>query len=70
MELPSNVILSELILASLSASSTRFCVMLSTLMVALPLEICTAGASPKKLGKVNSAEIANTKAMTMYFHKA
>jgi hypothetical protein len=38
--------------AGFRASSTRFCVFWSTLSVALALETCTAGDSPKKLGKV------------------
>jgi hypothetical protein len=38
--------------AATSASSTRACRRWSTLMVALTLETCTAGTSPKKFGRV------------------
>ena len=38
--------------AALTASSTRAKVAASTLAVTLAEETCTAGASPKKLGKV------------------
>jgi hypothetical protein len=43
---------SGLMPAAASACSTRTCVVLSTFTVALPAETCTAGASPKKFGRV------------------
>ncbi len=52
IELPSKVMASTVIPAALSASCTRTCVALSTLTVDLADDTCTAGASPKKLGRV------------------
>jgi hypothetical protein len=52
IELPSNVMASGSIPAALRASCTRAWVAVSTLTVALAADTCTAGASPKKLGRV------------------
>ncbi len=52
MEAPSSVTAAEGTLAALRASSTRTKVAASTFEVILEEETCTAGASPKKLGKV------------------
>ncbi len=51
-ELPSKLTCSACRPAALRASSTRATVALSTLVMVLRLETCTAGASPKKLGSV------------------
>jgi hypothetical protein len=52
IEAPSSARLWGVVPAALSASSTFCKVDVSTLMVALPEDTCTAGASPKKLGRV------------------
>ncbi len=51
-ELPSKAKARGVMPAALSASSAFCKVEVSTLTVALPEDTCTAGASPKKLGKV------------------
>jgi hypothetical protein len=40
---------------------------LSTLVVDLTLDTCTAGASPKKLGSVYKAAISSATTMMAYF---
>jgi len=52
IDVPSKVMASGSIPAALSTSWTRAWVAASTLTVALPGDTCTAGASPKKLGRV------------------
>ena len=53
--------------AALRASSTRCCTAESTLMVALADDTCTAGASPKKLGRVYKAPTSSTITRIAYF---
>ena len=52
MELPSSATADGITLAAFNASSTRAMAAVSTLALILEDETCTAGASPKKLGKV------------------
>ena len=52
MELPSSATAEDGTLAALRASSTRANAAASTFALILEDETCTAGASPKKLGKV------------------
>ena len=63
IELPSKAKARGVMPAALSASSAFCKVEVSTLTVALPEDTCTAGASPKKLGKVYT--VPNNKAITM-----
>ena len=53
--------------AAFSAASTRARVCVSTFSVALPLETCTAGASPKKFGSVYSSPKTSAIVMIAYF---
>ena len=54
--------------AAFRISSTRSLVLSSTLMVTLADETCTAGASPKKFGKVYKNPTTNAITMIVYFH--
>ena len=49
---PSNCTAAGVMFCAANAASTRVTVAASTRTVALPAETCTAGASPKKLGRV------------------
>jgi hypothetical protein len=67
-ELPSNCTKSALMPAPLNADSMRGTTPASSLSVALPLDTCTAGASPKKLGSVYSSPTTSAIASSRYFH--
>src|SRR5688572_27119842 len=54
-------------LAFLRMSSTRAIRPASSLIVAFPLDTCTAGDSPKKFGTVYSAASKTATAIRMYF---
>ena len=67
MEPASSAMPSAVMPAPFNACSTLASVVVSTLTVDLLLEICTAGASPKKLGNVYSAAISSTTTIRTYF---
>ena len=63
----SKVTSSGVICAEASADSTWVSVVESSLTVALPLDTCTAGDSPKKLGNVYRRPMASATTITTYF---
>lgn len=63
----SNVTSSAATWLALSAASTCASVSAPSLTVALPLDTCTAGASPKKLGNVYRKPMASATTITTYF---
>ncbi len=66
-ELPSSPRVSGVTPAACKAASTCFKVLRSTLRVALAEDTCTAGASPKKLGRVKITPISNAIPKIAYF---
>jgi hypothetical protein len=65
----SNVTSSAWMWLAASAASTCESVPESSLTVALPLDTCTAGASPKKLGNVYTRPMTSATSIATYFQR-